>query len=69
MAATGIDFVVLAGHGEEHVQQVRAVVQLVARIDERLTDRVLVRRCGDGRLLGDDAMGEDLATSRIVNIH
>ncbi len=31
-----IDVIRLAGHGEEHVQHVGAVAQVVARIDERL---------------------------------
>ena len=64
-----IDVVRLARHREEHVQQVRAVVEIVARIDERLAERVLVSRGGDRRNLGDDAVGEDLAMARVMDVH
>ena len=64
-----IDVVRLARHGEEHVQQVRAVVEIVARIDERLAERVLVGRRGDRRNLRDDAMREDLAMARVMDVH
>ena len=63
-----IDLVVLARHREEHVQHVGAVIEIVARIDERLAERVLVRRGRDGRQLGDDAMREDLAMPRIMDV-
>ena len=68
-AATGSTCVGLARHGEEHVQQVAAVVEVVARIDERLPERVLVGGRGDGRELGDDAVGEDLAVPRVMDVH
>ncbi len=64
-----IHFVGFAGHGEEHVQQVRAIVEVVARIDEGLSERVLVGGRRDGRHLGDDAMREDLAMLRILDVH
>ena len=64
-----IDLVGLARHGEEHVQQVAAVVEIVARIDERLAERVLVGRRGDRRNLGDDAVSEDLALPRVIDVH
>ena len=34
-----IDLVLLARHGEAHVQEVGGVVEIVLRIDERLADR------------------------------
>ena len=46
-----------------------AVVEIVARIDERLAERVLVGRGGDGRQLRDDAMREDLAMARVMDVH
>jgi hypothetical protein len=35
-----IDLVLLARHGKAHVQEVRRVIEIVARIDERLADRI-----------------------------
>ncbi len=67
-AATGSTVVRLAGHCEEHVQQVGAVREIVARIDEGLAKGVLVGRGGDGRNLRNDAMREDLAVARIVDV-
>ena len=64
-----IDDVVLARHREEHVQHVRAVVEVVARIDERLAERMLVGRRRDGRQLGEDAVREDLAVPRVMDVH
>ena len=64
-----IDVVGLAGHREEHVAAGCAVVEVVARIDERLAERVLVRRGGDRRQLRDDAVREDLAMPRIMDVH
>ena len=39
---TGVDLVVLGRHREHHVQEVRRVAKVVARVDERLADRLLV---------------------------
>ena len=64
-----IDVVLLAGHREEHVQHVGAVVEIVARIDEGLAERMLVCRRRDGRQLGDDAVREDLAMPRVMDVH
>jgi len=36
-----VDDVVLGRHGEEHVQHVRAVVEVVARVDEGLAKQCL----------------------------
>ena len=46
-----------------------AVVEIVARIDERLAERVLVRGGRDRRDLGDDAVREDLAMARVMDVH
>ena len=51
-----VDLVGLARHREAHLQEVRRVVEIVARIDERLADRVLVSHRRDGRHLGDHAV-------------
>ena len=48
-----VDLVGLARHREHHVQEVLGVAQVVARIDERLADRIFVAHRGDGRDLGD----------------
>ena len=63
-----IDRIRLARHREEHVEHVRAVAQIVARIDERLAERVLVGGGGDRRQFRDDAMREYLAVARIVDV-
>ena len=51
----GIDLVFLARHGEAHVQKIRRVIELVARIDEGLADRIFVGHRRDRRHLGDHA--------------
>ena len=48
-----IDDVVLGRDGEAHVEEVRRVVEVVPRIDERLADRILVGPGDDRRHLGD----------------
>ncbi len=63
-----IDCIGLAGHGEKHVQHVGAVTQVVARIDERLAESVLVSRRRDRRQFRDDPMGEDLAMAWIFYV-
>ena len=66
-AATGSTTYSSAGHREEHVQHVRAVVEVVARVDERLAEHVLVaprprssgswRGCGARRSRGAAGYG------------
>jgi hypothetical protein len=63
-----IDLVGLAGDREEHVQHVRGVVEVVARVHEGLAERVLVGCRGDRRQLGDDAVREDLAVPRVIDV-
>ena len=45
----------LGRHREHHVQEVLGVGQVVARVDEGLADRLLVREGGDRRRLGEQA--------------
>ena len=63
-----VELVGLAGHGEEHVQHVRRVIEVVARVDEGLSERVLVGRGRDRRQLGNHAMREDLAVSIVRDV-
>ena len=49
------DLVRLGRHREHHVQEVRGVGEVVARVDERLADRLLVREGGDRLRLGEQA--------------
>ncbi len=63
-----VDLVGLARHGEEHVQHVGRVVEVIARVDEGLTQRVLVRRRRDRRELGDHAVRENLAVPVVVDV-
>ena len=58
----------LRRHGIEHVEEVLRIAQVVARIHEGLADRVLVGPGGDGRHLGDQPEGRDLALARIVDV-
>ncbi len=64
----GIDFVFLARHGEAHMQKIRRVREFVPRIDERLTDGILVGHGGDGRHLRDHADASDIALLRILDV-
>jgi hypothetical protein len=51
----GVDNVVLARGAEHHVEEVRAVIERIPGIHERLAERVLVRVGGDRRHLGEQA--------------
>ena len=64
-----IDDVFLGRHREEHVQHVCAVVEVVPRIDEGLPEHVLVRGGRDGRDLGENSVRENLAVTRIIDVH
>ena len=56
-----VDLVLLARVAEHHVQEVLAVGEVIARVHERLTDVVLVAHGRQGRHLGDQAHGADVA--------
>ena len=64
-----VDFVLLARHRELHVEEVRGVIEFVARIDEGLADRIFIGHRGNGRHLRDHAEGGDVALDRIVDVH
>ena len=55
-------------HGKQHVQEILGVREVVARVNERLADRILVRHRGDGGHLGDQAMRSDLALAGVVDV-
>ena len=63
-----IDLVLLARHRKAHVQEVRRIIEVIARIDEGLADRVFVGHGGDGRHLGDHAVARDLALDRVLDV-
>ena len=63
-----IDLVLLARHRKAHPHEVRGVVEIVLRIDERLADRVLVGHRRQRRHLGDHAHRGDHALVRIVDV-
>ncbi len=63
-----IGLVLLARHGEAHVQEVRRVIEIVLRIDERLADRIFVGHGGQRRHLGDHADRGDHALGRIGDV-
>src|SRR5690606_21342083 len=56
-----VELVVLCGDREGHAQEVLDVVQVVAREDERVADRLLVGAGGDRRQLGEQADGGEVA--------
>ena len=58
----------LARHREAHLQEVRGVVEVVARIDEGLADGILVGHGGQRRHLGHQAVARDHALLRIVDV-
>jgi len=58
----------LARGVEHHVQEVFRVVQVVTRVHHGLAHGVLVGHRGDGRHLGDQAHGRNLAVTRIIDI-
>ena len=63
-----IDLVLLARHRVAHAQEVRGVVEVVLRIDEGLTDRILVGHRCERRHLRDHADRRDVALDRIGDV-
>ena len=63
-----VDLVVLGRHRVHHVEEVLGVAEFVARIHERLADRVFVGPGGDRRQLGDQPEGADAAVLRVVDV-
>ncbi len=63
-----VGHILLGRHGEAHAQEVLGVGQLVARRHERLSRPVLERPGRDGRHLGDQPMGRDLALLGIADV-
>ena len=56
-----VNLVGLGRHGKQHVQQVLAVVEVVARVHKRLADIQLVGRGRDGWQLGQNPVRKDIA--------
>ena len=63
-----VDLVGLRRHREHHVQQVRRVAEVVARVDVRLADRLLERPGRQRRQLGDEPVDGDLDRVRIEDV-
>ena len=63
-----IDHVVGRRHREAHVQEVRGVVEVVARIDEGLAHVILEGPGNDGRHLGDHPDRRHLALPGVVDV-
>ncbi len=64
----GAELILLGGHAEGHAQEVARVAHAVARIHERLADRVLVGPGGNRRHLCDQAVAGNQALLRIVDV-
>ena len=60
--------VLLGRDGKAHVQEVRRVIEIVARIHEGLADRILVGHGRDRRHLRDQPVRGDLALARVVDV-
>ena len=63
-----VDLVVFARRGEHHAHEVLGVREVVARVDVRLADRVLVRHGHQGGHLGDQANGRDLTVLGVIDV-
>src|SRR3546814_10425403 len=63
-----VDLVFLGRDGEAHAQEIRRIVEFVARIDEGLAGRILVGHRGDRRHLRDQAIRGDLAVPWLVDV-
>ena len=63
-----VHLVFLGRHREHHAHEIGGIGQVVARIDERLAHVVLVGHRHDGRQLGDQPEGRDLAVLRVVDV-
>ena len=63
-----IGFVILARIGEHHVQEVFAVIELVARIVGGHAAGVLIAHGGDGGHFGDEAEGANLAVALVLDV-
>jgi hypothetical protein len=59
----------LARHTEGHVEEVLGVAEVVARIHERLAERVFVGHGRDRRHLGDQPVAGDQPLLRVVDVH
>ena len=60
-----VDPIRLTRHRKTHLQKVRSVIEVIARIDEWLPDIQLVRGRRNGRQLGDQADRGNLTLPRI----
>jgi hypothetical protein len=63
-----VHHVILGRDGKAHAQEVRRIIEIVARIDEGLADGILVGPGRDRRHLGDQADRGDLALPGIGDI-
>ena len=63
-----VDHVILGRHRETHAQEVGREIKVVARILERLADRVFIGPGRNGRHLGDQAVRRDFALTLVRNV-
>ena len=63
-----IDLIRLARHPEHHVEEVRRVVELVARIHERLADRIFEGSRRNRGHFRDHAKGGEIPLHRVADI-
>ena len=68
MHQDGIRLIFLAGRTKHHIHEVGGITQIIARIHERLTDRVFISHRHNSRKLGDNAVEAKIAVLRVGKI-
>ncbi|NRP51517.1 hypothetical protein XMM354_003316 [Aliiroseovarius sp. xm-m-354] len=63
-----VHLMIFGGHGKAHAQEVRRIVQIIARIDEGLADGVFIGHRRNGRHFGDQADRSDLALVFVIDV-
>ena len=63
-----VHLVLFARGGEHHMQEVAGVGEIVARINERLTDRIFVTHCRHGRHLRQQTERGDFTVTLVIHI-
>ena len=63
-----VNLVGFARRGEHHIQEVTRVGEVIARVNERLTDRILVAHRGHGRHFRQQTVGGDFTVARVIHV-
>ena len=63
-----VDDVLLGWHRKHHVQEILRVIEVIARIDKGLADRILVGHRGNRRDFCDQSVRSDHPLVRVGNV-